>query len=68
MDGLEPNSGFKPGCLTTFVKSFREVLEEMVSDNSTKTTVSPFFGKGLWTCLAEGTNLKVWPDREQDWH
>lgn len=43
VDGLEPNSGFKPGCLTTFVKSFREVLEEMVSDNSTKTTVSPFF-------------------------
>ncbi|XP_078363042.1 uncharacterized protein LOC144647159 [Oculina patagonica] len=35
---LEPSSDFKPGCLTTFVKNFREVLEEMVRDNSTRTT------------------------------
>ena len=36
----EPSSDFKPGSLTTFVKSFRDVLEEMVRDNSTRTTVS----------------------------
>lgn len=38
VDVLEPTSDFNPGCLTTFVKSFRGVLEEMVSDNSTRTT------------------------------
>lgn len=40
VEELNPNSDFKPGCLTTFVKSFRDVLEEMISDNSTRTTVS----------------------------
>jgi len=40
IDDLEPSSDFKPGCLTTFVKDFRDVLEEMVRDNSTRTTVS----------------------------
>ena len=39
IDDLEPDSDFKPGCLTTFVKNFRDVLEEMVRDNSTRTTV-----------------------------
>lgn len=66
VDGLEFNLGFKFGCFMIFVKSFREVLEEMVSDNSMKIMVSFFFGKGLWICLVEGINLKVWLDREQD--
>lgn len=37
---LDSGSDFKPGCLTTFVKNFRDVLEEMISDNITRTTVS----------------------------
>ena len=36
---LDSDSDFKPGCLTTFVKNFRDVLEEMISDNITRTTV-----------------------------
>ena len=40
IDDLEPDSDFKPGCLTVFVKNFRDVLEEMVRDNSTRTSVS----------------------------
>ena len=40
VEELDPDSDFKPGCLTTFVKSFRDVLEEMISDNSTRATVS----------------------------
>lgn len=43
VDGLELNLGFKFGCFMIFVKSFREVLEEMVSDNSMKIMVSFFF-------------------------
>lgn len=43
VDGLEFNLGFKFGCFMIFVKSFREVLEEMVSDNSMKIMVSFFF-------------------------
>lgn len=35
---LDSDSDFKPGCLTTFVKNFRDVLEEMISDNITRTT------------------------------
>lgn len=38
IDDLEPDSDFKPGCLTIFVKNFRDVLEEMVRDNSTRTS------------------------------
>lgn len=40
IDDLEPDSDFKPGCLTIFVKNFRDVLEEMVRDNNTRTSVS----------------------------
>ena len=40
IDDLEPDSDFKPGCLTIFVKNFRDVVEEMVRDNSTRTSVS----------------------------
>lgn len=40
VEELDPDSNLKAGCLTTFVKSFRDVLEEMISDNSTRTTVS----------------------------
>lgn len=38
VEELDPDSNLKPGCLTTFVKSFRDVLEEMISDNDTRTT------------------------------
>ena len=40
VEELNSNSDFKPGCLTTFVKNFRDVLEEFISDNSTRATVS----------------------------
>lgn len=38
VEELNPNSDFKPGCLTTFVKNFKDVLEEFISDNSTRAT------------------------------
>lgn len=38
VEELNSNSDFKPGCLTTFVKSFRDVLEEFISDNIMRTT------------------------------
>lgn len=40
VEELNLNSDFKPGCLTTFVKNFKDVLEEFISDNSTRATVS----------------------------
>ena len=40
VEELNLNSDFKPGCLTTFVKNFRDVLEEFISDNSTRAVVS----------------------------